>query len=183
MHEKSKGEIIVYMDDDDYYPPERSITRCKTNWLQSHPKALIAQASSEIYIWFKHIHNKWYSLDLMDPIMLLLVHSLLNVQLLDITIHMKTTAALAEEKHFLKGYTIPFVQFDPLKTILVFSHEHNTFDKRTLLEGGWNKYMKESDKTVDMFIKEPELKEFYMEKITEVLKEYELGEPKYNLMY
>lgn len=23
MHEKSKGDIIVYMDDDDFYPPER----------------------------------------------------------------------------------------------------------------------------------------------------------------
>ena len=23
MHEKAKGDIIVYMDDDDYYPPER----------------------------------------------------------------------------------------------------------------------------------------------------------------
>lgn len=23
MHEKSKGDILVYMDDDDYYPPER----------------------------------------------------------------------------------------------------------------------------------------------------------------
>ena len=22
MHEKSKGDIIVYMDDDDYYPPD-----------------------------------------------------------------------------------------------------------------------------------------------------------------
>ena len=52
-------------------------------------------------------------------------------------------------------------------------------NKCTLLEAGWNKYMKESDKTVDMFIKEPELKEFYMEKINDLLKEYELGEPKY----
>ncbi len=25
MHEKSKGEILVYMDDDDYYPPDRVI--------------------------------------------------------------------------------------------------------------------------------------------------------------
>ena len=23
MHEKCKGDIIVYMDDDDYYPPDR----------------------------------------------------------------------------------------------------------------------------------------------------------------
>ena len=23
MHEKSKGEMIVYMDDDDFYPPNR----------------------------------------------------------------------------------------------------------------------------------------------------------------
>ena len=23
MHEKTKGEILVYMDDDDYYPPDR----------------------------------------------------------------------------------------------------------------------------------------------------------------
>ena len=30
-------------------------------------------------------------------------------------------AELAEEKHFLKDYTIPFVQLDPRKTILVLS--------------------------------------------------------------
>ena len=30
-------------------------------------------------------------------------------------------AAIAEERAFLKGYTIPFVQLDPLKSILVFS--------------------------------------------------------------
>ena len=23
MHEKCKGDIIVYMDDDDFYPPDR----------------------------------------------------------------------------------------------------------------------------------------------------------------
>ena len=40
-------------------------------------------------------------------------------------------AALAEEKAFLKNYTVPFVQLEPKKTILVFSHIHNTFDKKT----------------------------------------------------
>ena len=42
-------------------------------------------------------------------------------------------ACLAEERAFLKDYTVPFVQLDPMKVILVFSHEHNTFDKRKLL--------------------------------------------------
>ena len=35
-------------------------------------------------------------------------------------------AALAEEKEFLKNYTIPMVQLDPMQVILVFSHSHNT---------------------------------------------------------
>ena len=52
MHEKSKGDIIVYMDDDDYYPPQR--VSHAVNMLQTHPNALCAGAS-EIYIWFKHI--------------------------------------------------------------------------------------------------------------------------------
>jgi hypothetical protein len=41
---------------------------------------------------------------------------------------------MGEEKHFLKNYTIPMVQLDPMKTILVVSHKHNTFDKKQLLK-------------------------------------------------
>ena len=56
MHEKSKGDIIVYMDDDDYYPPERvshSVMK-----LVSNPKALCG-GSSELYLWFNTL-NKMY---------------------------------------------------------------------------------------------------------------------------
>ena len=42
-------------------------------------------------------------------------------------------AELAEEKAFLKNYTIPFTQLEPLKSIFVFAHQYNTFDKRKLL--------------------------------------------------
>jgi hypothetical protein len=90
-------------------------------------------------------------------------------------------AALAEEKAFLKNYTVPFVQLDPLKTILVFSHEHNTFDKRRLLENMHPQYCKESPKTVDMFIrlsKEAPTKQFFMNQIDHLLKVYEPGDPK-----
>ena len=43
MHEKSKGDIIVYMDDDDYYPTTRVSHAVET--LQGNKKALCAGAS------------------------------------------------------------------------------------------------------------------------------------------
>merc|ERR1712093_839421 len=85
--------------------------------------------------------------------------------------------ALAEEKEFLKDYTVPFVQLEPKKTILVFSHIHNTFDKKTLLDNPESKVMKVSDKTVDDFVKESDLKEFYMDRVDDELKDYSPGSP------
>ena len=56
MHTKCSGDIIVYMDDDDYYPPER-ISHA-VEMLQQHPSAMCA-GSSEIYIYFKHIETMY----------------------------------------------------------------------------------------------------------------------------
>ena len=47
MHDKSSGDILVYMDDDDYYPKDR--VSHAVSMLLSHPTALAAGAS-EIYI-------------------------------------------------------------------------------------------------------------------------------------
>ncbi len=171
MHEKTKGDIIVYMDDDDYYPPERVSHAVDT--LTKNPKALCA-GSSEIYIYFKHISKMYQFGPYKDS------HSTAGTfafkkRLLRMTRY-DDSAALAEEKHFLKNYTIPFVQLNPLKTILVFSHAHNTFDKRRLLEDNPNpQFTKESNKTVDMFIKDPDIRDFYMNRIEDLLKPYEQG--------
>jgi glycosyltransferase involved in cell wall biosynthesis len=54
MHDKCKGDIIIYMDDDDYYPPERVSHAVET--LQKNPQAMVA-GSSEMYIYFKHINK------------------------------------------------------------------------------------------------------------------------------
>ena len=81
-------------------------------------------------------------------------------------------AAVAEEREFLKGYTIPFVQLDPMKTILCFSHEQNTFDKRKLLDNPHPDFVKESPKKVTDFIrleKEATIKKFFMEDIDPLL--------------
>ena len=84
-------------------------------------------------------------------------------------------ASLAEEKQFLKNYTIPFVQLDPVKSILVFSHVHNSFDKKTLLENP-SPLVTVSEKSVDEFVKEPEIKTFFMETIDALLDQYQPGD-------
>ena len=174
MHEKSKGDIIVYMDDDDYYPPRR--VSHAVEMLQENKKALCAGAS-EIYIWFKHI-QKMYQFGPYGPNHATAGTFAFKRELLNQTSY-DDTAALAEEKHFLKNYTIPFVQLNPKHTILVFSHIQNTFDKKKLLANPHPKFVKVSDKTVDYFIKETGLKEFYMETIEDLLEKYEPGLPKY----
>jgi hypothetical protein len=172
MHEKSKGDILVYMDDDDYYPSDR-VSHAVT-MLQTHPKALCA-GSSEIYIYFKHI-GKMYQFGPYGPNHATAGTFAFKRVMLN-QCKYEDHAALAEEKAFLKNYTIPFVQLDPLKSILVFSHEHNTFDKKKLLENPHPKYVKESNKVVDDFVKEQDLKEFYMNQIEDLLKDYEPGRP------
>ena len=172
MHEKSSGDIIVYMDDDDYYPPER--VSHAVNMLQTHPSAICA-GSSEIYIYFKHI-NKMYQFGPYGPNHATAGTFAFKRKLLE-NHKYNDNAALAEEKEFLKNYTVPFVQLEPKKTILVFSHRHNTFDKKKLLEQPDNNVQKVSDKTVDDFIKEKHYKDFYMNKIESLLLDYSPGEP------
>lgn len=175
MHKQAKGSIIVYMDDDDYYPPER--IEHAVDKLQNNKEALCA-GSSEMYIFFKHI-KKMYQCGPYGPNHATAGTFAFKVRLLDDTKY-EDHAALAEERAFLKGYTVPFVQLDPLKTILVFSHNHNTFDKKKLLENPHPDYFKESNKTVDEFIKKHEeafIKQFFLEDVDDILEKYAPGDP------
>ena len=176
MHKHVRGPIIVYMDDDDYYPPNRishSVDR-----LQSNPDALCA-GSSEIYVYFKGM-DKMIQCGPYGPKHATAGTFAFKTKLLEKTKY-EDGAALAEEKAFLKDYTIPFVQLDPLKSILVFSHEHNTFDKRKMFKQNQDpKYFKESSKRVETFIRndyEDNIKKFFMEDIDELLEKYDPGKP------
>ena len=176
MHSKAKGTIIVYMDDDDYYPPERISHAVDT--LAKNKDALCV-GSSEIYVYFKHI-QKMYQSGPYSPTHATAGTFAFRTELLK-TNRYENHAALAEEKHFLNNYTVPFAQLDPLKTILVFSHQHNTFDKRKLLDNPHPDYFRESNKTISMFIrqkKEEGIKNFFLKDIDALLKDYEPGEPK-----
>lgn len=175
MHTKTKGSILVYMDDDDYYPPERVEHAVDT--LLATPTALCA-GSSEIYVYFNHI-NQMYQGGPYSKTHATAGTFAFRRELLDQTKY-EEDACLAEEKAFLKNYTIPMVQLNPLKSILVFSHDHNTFDKKILLNNNSNPLFVPSDKTVDMFIKnefERSIKKFFVKDMLDILPKYKPGDP------
>lgn len=172
LHEKSRGEILVYMDDDDYYPPKR--VSHAVEMLVSHPEALCA-GSSEIYIYFKHIQQMKrfgpYGPNHATAGTFAFKRKLLKQH------RYNDEACLAEERAFLKDYTVPFVQLDPMKVILVFSHEHNTFDKRKLLVNANPDVVRDSPKKVMDFIKDSALRKFYLSDLEKLLEDYAPGRP------
>ena len=171
MHQKAHGSIIVYMDDDDYYPPER--VSHAVEMLIKNPEALCA-GSSEMYIYFKDI-DKMIQFGPYGPNHATAGTFAFRKELL-CEHKYNNDACLAEEREFLKGYTVPFVQLDPMKAILVFSHRHNTFDKRTLLNDPFSNVMRVSEKTVGDFIKDSNVAKFFMN-LESVLIDYPPGEP------
>ena len=174
MHSKAIGDIIVYQDDDDYYPPER-ISHA-VEMLMSDPNVL-ASGSSILFLYFKHI-QQMYRFGPYGP-----NHSTAGTFAFKRELLKQTKyddfKALAEERDFLKDYTVPFIQLDPLKTILVFSHEHNTFDKRKLLEHAPNPTCQpDMNIVIDDIVKDPSAKKFFLEDIDDALAKYEAGEVK-----
>jgi len=170
LNEKAIGDIIIYMDDDDYYPPERVSHAVDT--LRSNPKALCAGAS-EMYIYFKHIH-KMYKFGPYGPNHSTAATFAFKRELLNIT-KFDEKSSVAEEKKFLKDYTIPFVQLDTKKSILVFSHTQNSFDKKELLVQAPNQFITESKLVPADFVNEKEVLQFFMEDIDIVLNSYDQG--------
>jgi glycosyltransferase involved in cell wall biosynthesis len=172
MHRYAKGDIIIYMDDDDYYPPERISHAVKM--LQMNPTILCA-GSSILYTYFKDI-DKIIQFGPYGPNHATAATFAFKRELLSITSYQEESS-MAEEKHFLKNYTIPIIQLDPTKVILVISHKHNTFDKQTLLNGENTSVVKYTQLKLDQFITNKELFDFYNQQIHTELIDYTVGEP------
>jgi glycosyltransferase involved in cell wall biosynthesis len=172
MNSKTKGDIIIYMDDDDYYPPTRVSHAVET--LLRNPKAMCA-GSSIVFIYFKSL-DAIYQFGPYGP-----RHStaatfafrrvLLKTQKFD------DNVAISEERDFLSNYNIPFVQLDPFKSILVFAHDHNSVNKEMLLENAHPDYIRPTTLTVSHFIHDEDIKDFYMTRLPEYLKMYDIGRP------
>ena len=172
-NEKATGEIIVYMDDDDYYPADR--VKHAVDTLRGS-KALCA-GSSAMFIYYKHI-NKMYQFGPYGPNHATAATFAFKRELLSQT-RFDEESSVAEERKFLKGYTIPFVQLESKKSILVFSHNHNSFDKKELLKQLPNPNVHETPLMPCDIVKEDDILKFFMEDIDDLLNNYEPGKPDY----
>lgn len=157
MNSKASGEIIVYMDDDDYYPPDRVLHAVYK--LRSNPSILIA-GSSKMHIYFKDL-NKIYQFGPYGPNHATAATFAFKKKLLNLTAY-DDNALVSEERFFLKGFTIPMVQLDSKPTILAFAHAQNTFDKRRVLLNPKTKNVRETKFSPSVFIKDKKLCEFYI---------------------
>ena len=171
LNKKSKGDIIVYMDDDDYYPPQR--VEHAVSVLQKNPNILCV-GSSELYIYFNKLKELYrfgpYRENHATAATLAFKKELLKQT------SFQDNAALSEEKHFLKNYSIPLKQLESLKTILVFSHLQNTFDKCELLKNkNKDKFVNKSNIKVKTLIKNKELSDFYINDLNTVIENYKPG--------
>lgn len=145
------GDIVICMDDDDYYPPQR-ISHA-VNML-GDKKALIAGCDK---ILFFDIHfNKFYQFKGFSS-----NHSTNNCmaywrQYLE-NHNYDESVLHAEENSFTNNFTEPMIQLEAKYTILQFSHDSNTYNKKRIIYQNYfldtnAKYIFEMNETVEHFI-------------------------------
>ena len=158
MNGRASGDILVYMDDDDFYPPDRILHAVQA--LSSRPEILIA-GSSIMHIYFKRL-AKIYRFGPYGPNHATAATFAFKRKLLEQT-QFDEAASVSEERAFLKGYTIPMVQLDTRKTILAFAHRHNTYEKEKLLINPDPRTIRETKFPLKNFIKNDISRTFYLD--------------------
>lgn len=151
-NEACKGDITVVMDDDDYYPPQRIEHAVEK---LTGTKAQIAGCSA-MYI-YDYFLQRLYKFREFGP-----NHSTNNCMAWKRDYLKKNKhdpeKDFGEESSFTFAFKEPMVQLDAEKTIVVSSHDSNTYNKRELLVGGThdiNKTIYQVNQKVTELIKEP----------------------------
>ena len=155
MNKAAKGEIIVAMDDDDFYPPCR-VSHIVSKFAQ-YPRVDLA-GSSEMHIFFTDT-GKIHKVGPYGPNHATNGTMAWRKRYSDTHVH-DETVIYGEELSFLDSYKNPMIQLDPMKVILVFSHSDNTYDKKKLRDPA-NKKICETGLKIKSFIKDKKIREFF----------------------
>lgn len=155
LHKEAKGDIMIAMDDDDYYHPDR--VHHVVQKFEQNPSIQLA-GSSEIYIYYSDI-KKIYKFGPYGPNHC--TNGTMAVRRQYATTHLyDETVTHAEEKSFLEGYKNPMIQLDPFKVMLVLSHTENTFDKKKMRDQV-SPFVKSTNFKIKDFIRPSDIRNFY----------------------
>jgi len=185
MHTHCTGDFLVYMDDDDYYPADR--VSHAVDMLQTHPEYMIA-GSSEMHMYFGSSLNKnantLYQCGPYGKDIATAATFAFRRELLDKTRYNDSDGFTEEpgflqcsnkEKNKQKSEPEPVLQLDPLKTILVISHPHNSLNKEHMLRDPEQFLLTKSRFQVNDFITDPILVDFYIRTASYLLDLYDPG--------
>ena len=164
LNREARAPIIVAMDDDDYYPPERVQTVVQA--FKKHPNVELA-GSSEMLLYY-HDTKKVMVVGPYHP----------NHATNGTMAWRKSYAdahqynehvTYSEETSFLEEYRHPMIQLNPEKTILVICHSDNTVNKFTMRKDHLSNHvnpsfkMKESPHTLVQLVKDNLIRQFYLQ--------------------
>ena len=157
LNDEAKGSIIIAMDDDDYYPPER-VSHVVTRF--ANHKDINLAGSSEIYMYYSDVKQIYklgpYNANHATNGTMAWRKSYANEHRYD------DTVTHAEERSFLEDYKHKMIQLDPFKVMLVMSHSENTFDKKKMREDvGKNPFIAKTTLKIKDFIKDSEMRTFF----------------------
>jgi glycosyltransferase involved in cell wall biosynthesis len=164
LNREARGEIIVAMDDDDYYPPERVQTVVQA--FKKHPAVDLA-GSSEMWLYY-HDTRKVMIAGPYHP------NHATNGTMAWRKRYAQTHeyneyVTQCEEISFLEEYCHPMIQLDPQKTILVICHSDNTVDKFKMRKEHLSPEirptlrMREAPMTLTQLVRDPVLRQFYLQ--------------------
>jgi len=155
LNREAFGEIVIAIDDDDFYFPERVSSAVEV--FLKNPLIDLA-GSSEVYMYFSDT-GEIYKMGPYFP-----THATNGTMAWRKTYadshRYDETVVFAEERSFLENYKNPLIQLDPKKVMLVISHSENTFDKTTL-RNETNPMIKKTSFTLDDFIEDPIIRDFF----------------------
>ena len=149
--EIAKGDILIFFDDDDYYPKDK-VSEC-VRVLENNTNYLIT-GSSVMYIYFPKYNDilkygpSWHPNHATCATLAFKKEYYKNNKFP----HLRK----AEEKKFLNGYKSPLYQMNPFKSILVIGHNENTVNKYN-----YRDTLEKTDLTLDDFGMSNEEKLFY----------------------
>jgi glycosyltransferase involved in cell wall biosynthesis len=164
LNSEARGKIIIAMDDDDYYPPER--VSSVIDAFNKNPKIDLA-GSSEMNLYYLDT-QKIYTIGPYSA-----THATNGTMAWRKRYSDKHKydefVTKAEEISFLDNYKHPMIQLPPLSTILVICHTDNTVDKNELRDEHLSssillhqKRFKETTYKLDDLVKDKKIREFYL---------------------